>query len=168
RGLAARRRPCNKDRSFDVEWLVHRIPSSSSWPGLTGPSMSCFRQGRGCPARSGACRIWTRFGMKYTLTLIGNNASPLRDEHVDAAAACLPAPAAPDWLAPALACDLSFEAGDGKAIEAHLRARFEGARIDMAVQAVDRAGNGRRKMLLVADMDSTIIQQECIDELAAE
>lgn len=106
--------------------------------------------------------------MKYTLTLIGNNASPLRDEHVDAAAACLPAPAAPDWLAPALACDLSFEAGDGKTIEAHLRARFEGARIDLAVQAVDRAGNGRRKMLLVADMDSTIIQQECIDELAAE
>lgn len=36
--------------------------------------------------------------------------------------------------------------------------------VDLAVQP---AGN-RRKMLLLADMDSTMIQQECIDELAAE
>ncbi len=34
--------------------------------------------------------------------------------------------------------------------------------IDMAIQPAD----GRRKRLLLADMDSTMIQQECIDELA--
>lgn len=34
--------------------------------------------------------------------------------------------------------------------------------IDLAVQPA----NGRRKRLLIADMDSTMIQQECIDELA--
>lgn len=37
-------------------------------------------------------------------------------------------------------------------------------RIDMAVQLSE----GRRKRLLIADMDSTMIRQECIDELADE
>ncbi len=36
--------------------------------------------------------------------------------------------------------------------------------IDLVVQPAD----GRRKKMLLADMDSTMIQQECIDELAAE
>ena len=37
-------------------------------------------------------------------------------------------------------------------------------RIDMAVQRAE----GRKKRLLIADMDSTMIRQECIDELADE
>ncbi|MAQ85978.1 phosphoserine phosphatase SerB [Psychromarinibacter halotolerans] len=41
---------------------------------------------------------------------------------------------------------------------------FQQQGVDLLVQP---AGNLRRKMLL-ADMDSTLIQQECIDELAAE
>lgn len=36
--------------------------------------------------------------------------------------------------------------------------------VDLVVQPMD----GRRKKMLLADMDSTMIQQECIDELAAE
>lgn len=36
--------------------------------------------------------------------------------------------------------------------------------VDLAVQATE----GRRKRMLIADMDSTMIQQECIDELADE
>ena len=36
--------------------------------------------------------------------------------------------------------------------------------VDLAVQAAE----GRRKKMLLADMDSTMIQQECIDELADE
>ncbi len=36
--------------------------------------------------------------------------------------------------------------------------------VDLVVQPSD----GRRKKMLLADMDSTMIQQECIDELAAE
>jgi len=36
--------------------------------------------------------------------------------------------------------------------------------VDLAVQP----GDGRRKRMLIADMDSTMIQQECIDELADE
>ncbi|MEN6542311.1 phosphoserine phosphatase SerB [Parvibaculum sp.] len=102
--------------------------------------------------------------MKYTLTLIGNSATALSEAHVAAAGTILPSPSAPDWLAPGHACDIHFEAEDGKAVEAAIRAAFSDTKIDLSVQA---AGN-RKKGLLVADMDSTIIQQECIDELAAE
>ncbi|MFN3636812.1 MAG: HAD-IB family phosphatase, partial [Rhizobium rhizophilum] len=44
----------------------------------------------------------------------------------------------------------------------HLRAALAGARLDLALQPLAH----RRKRLLVADMDSTMIGQECIDELA--
>ena len=52
------------------------------------------------------------------------------------------------------------------AAEAHLElARaIDGAPIDIIVQNQDT----RRKKILIADMDSTMIQQECIDELAEE
>ena len=38
----------------------------------------------------------------------------------------------------------------------------------MAVDLVVQPAQGRKKRLLIADMDSTMIQQECIDELADE
>jgi phosphoserine phosphatase len=41
---------------------------------------------------------------------------------------------------------------------------LQGLRVDMTVQLAE----GRRKRLLIADMDSTMIRQECIDELADE
>jgi phosphoserine phosphatase len=41
---------------------------------------------------------------------------------------------------------------------------LQSLRIDMVVQKAD----GRKKRLLIADMDSTMIRQECIDELADE
>ncbi len=37
-----------------------------------------------------------------------------------------------------------------------------------AVDLVVQPAEGRRKKMLLADMDSTLIQQECVDELAAE
>jgi phosphoserine phosphatase len=43
-------------------------------------------------------------------------------------------------------------------------ADLQGLRVDLAVQRSER----RKKRLLIADMDSTMIQQECIDELADE
>jgi len=51
-------------------------------------------------------------------------------------------------------------------LEAHeeLKNALEGQKIDIIVQPV----LGRRKKLLLADMDSTLIEQECIDELAEE
>ena len=70
-----------------------------------------------------------------------------------------------DWLAPAIACDIALEAGaDPVAALAILRAVLGRSPIDVAVQEMAT----RRKSILIADMDSTMIGQECIDELAAE
>ncbi|WP_340315563.1 phosphoserine phosphatase SerB [Rhizorhabdus argentea] len=63
------------------------------------------------------------------------------------------------WIEKDVACDLSFE-GDAAAARAALEGEFAG--VDVIVQ---RAADRRRRML-VADMDSTMITIECIDELA--
>ncbi|WP_333670942.1 phosphoserine phosphatase SerB, partial [Parvibaculum sp.] len=99
--------------------------------------------------------------MKYVLTLIGNKTTPLASAHVDAARAALPSPAETAWLAEGHACDIPF---DGDPADAGARAALKDANLDISAQPAE----GRRKKLLVADMDSTIIEQECIDELAAE
>jgi phosphoserine phosphatase len=60
-----------------------------------------------------------------------------------------------DWLAPG-ACDI------GGADEAAVRAAVAGKPIDIIVQPAE----GRRKKLLVADLESTIIENEMLEELA--
>jgi phosphoserine phosphatase len=73
----------------------------------------------------------------------------------------------PRWLAQAIAADIFFEPGPAacaKAIADRVRAALDNAAVDVIVQKTQ----GRRKKLLLADMDSTTIGQECIDELAAE
>ncbi|MBV9332081.1 MAG: phosphoserine phosphatase SerB [Alphaproteobacteria bacterium] len=66
-----------------------------------------------------------------------------------------------DWLAPGHAFDIGFD-GDTKAALAAAREAASGAPLDINVIATA----GRKKRVLVADMDSTIISCECIDELA--
>jgi phosphoserine phosphatase len=67
-----------------------------------------------------------------------------------------------DWLARDIACDIPF-AGIAPDVAAQAARRgLAGAPLDLAVQPAV----GRRKALLVADMESTIIAQEMIDELA--
>ena len=61
-----------------------------------------------------------------------------------------------------VAADLVFT-GDLKAKRAALESALAGEPIDVIVQPLAH----RRKRLLVADMDSTLIGQECVDELAA-
>jgi phosphoserine phosphatase len=69
------------------------------------------------------------------------------------------------WLADAIACDIPLPSGlSADDADAALRAALDGAPVDVVVQEQDR----RRKKILIADMDSTMIQQECIDELAEE
>jgi phosphoserine phosphatase len=63
------------------------------------------------------------------------------------------------WVEEGIACDLSF-AGAPDAARAALEGLIPG--VDVVVQPAA----GRRKRLLVADMDSTMISVECIDELA--
>jgi len=104
--------------------------------------------------------------MTLVATLVSNPARPALDEALLAkAAAALPAPSTLDWLAPGIAADLSFAPQgptDNRALADVVRAALGGAPIDVIVQ--EKAI--RRKKLFLADMDSTMIGQECIDELA--
>ena len=69
---------------------------------------------------------------------------------------------APVWLAEAEACEFALEGPVPAGCEEELRGTLAPRPIDVAL--VDAAG--RRKRLLLADMDSTMIRQECVDELA--
>jgi len=68
----------------------------------------------------------------------------------------------PVWLSESEACDILFSRLETRSCEMALRSTFAGTRLDMALQPVD----GRRKKLLLADMDSTIVTSETLDELA--
>ena len=69
------------------------------------------------------------------------------------------------WLAPGIACDIGVREGyDADAVRRALKTLIGGTPVDVVVQEA----LNRRKKLLIADMDSTMIGQECIDELAAE
>jgi phosphoserine phosphatase len=105
--------------------------------------------------------------MDSVLTVIGDPASSAVDQVlVEAAGAALAEAgarvAAPDWLAPGIACDLPFDGLTDTRAEDAARDRLDGAPLDLAAQPTA----GRRKGLLVADMESTIIGQELMDELA--
>ncbi|TPL03366.1 MULTISPECIES: phosphoserine phosphatase SerB [unclassified Mesorhizobium] len=70
-----------------------------------------------------------------------------------------------DWLAEDIACDLVLpRTPDIGEMTANLRAALASEPVDVIVQPAE----GRRKKILLADMDSTMIDQECIDELADE
>jgi phosphoserine phosphatase len=69
------------------------------------------------------------------------------------------------WLADGIACDIPLASGlSHEEADQALRSSLDGAPVDIVVQEQD----SRRKKILIADMDSTMIQQECIDELAEE
>jgi phosphoserine phosphatase len=66
------------------------------------------------------------------------------------------------WLDPGVAAEFALEAVPANLWE--VWDGFQAMGIDLAVQPAV----GRKKRMLIADMDSTMIQQECIDELADE
>jgi phosphoserine phosphatase len=68
------------------------------------------------------------------------------------------------WLAPGTAAEIPF-VGRGAALALAWERATEVIG-DLPVDLNIISGINRRKRLLVADMDSTIIQQECVDELA--
>ena len=100
----------------------------------------------------------------YVLTLIGNaESAPLEPAHIERVFRCLGSTAETDWLADKEACDLFIKSSSSaEFITEKARDVLSGDAID----AVCTRLKGRRKKLLISDMDSTIINQECIDELA--
>ncbi|MGE6785458.1 phosphoserine phosphatase SerB [Ensifer adhaerens] len=103
--------------------------------------------------------------MALVATLIANPSNPVLTPALAEAAADAVKAFALYWLADGVACDIALLDGtDPDAAETLLRGVIGNAAIDVAVQYAE----SRRKKLLIADMDSTMIGQECIDELAAE
>ena len=96
--------------------------------------------------------------MKNILVLLANPARPaLDDGTVQAIVQVLRSTGAtvgtPDWLAEGIACDVPFD----------------GEPMDMGMTGLDAVtvpAANRRKRLLVADMESTMIRNEMLDELA--
>lgn len=100
----------------------------------------------------------------FVATLVAARSWPALDPTLIAKARSVLARAGePTDLEPGIAVDLPFAGADPIPLaEQRLREALGSAPVDIVVQEA----SGRRKSLFLADMDSTMIGQECIDELA--
>lgn len=99
----------------------------------------------------------------YVVTLISARRDPRVTRTIAEAARDEIGEAELRWLEPDIACDLTSSEAIAKSTRERLRELAAAEGIDCVVQRT----RGRRKRILLADMDSTMIDQECIDELAA-
>lgn len=103
--------------------------------------------------------------MALVATLVANPSNPVLSAALGEKAAAAVNASGLYWLADGIACDIALRDGtDAVDAERQLREAVAGQPVDVIVQDAET----RRKRLLIADMDSTMIGQECIDELAAE
>jgi phosphoserine phosphatase len=114
-------------------------------------------------------------GMFYVATLISSPGHPaVTDALAQKVARYLPHGRPVDWLAPGVATDIAFlgeefegaSAGDADRLRKDLAQDIRDIVGSEPVDVVIQPQEGRRKKLFLADMDSTMIGQECIDELA--
>lgn len=102
----------------------------------------------------------------YCLSLIGRpGGNDVSETLAIRAMGLLDVPGTLRWLAESEAVEITFKARndvDISEFNTALHGQFENLPVDIAI--LPEAD--RRKALLIADMDSTIIQQECIDEIA--
>ena len=103
--------------------------------------------------------------MPLVATLITDPSNPVLSQALADRAAEGLASQPPHWLAQGIACDLRIKDGmTHDEAQSALAGAIGGEPVDIVVQELA----GRKKDLLIADMDSTMIGQECVDELAAE
>jgi phosphoserine phosphatase len=105
--------------------------------------------------------------MNHILTLICNPCTAdLSGEAIALATTCLnelgAETADANWLAHGIACDIPFNGLDLQAAETTVQHNFKRFPIDIIVQK----NINRRKKLLIADMDATMVTGETLDELA--
>ena len=96
----------------------------------------------------------------FVVTLIANPRAPVLTPALSHSAMQALGATTLYWLADGVACDIPLKSADG--VEPILLEILAGHQIDFAIQPQEN----RRKKMLIADMDSTMIEQECIDELA--
>lgn len=101
--------------------------------------------------------------MPHVITLIASGARELALDHLTGPLASAKVHFTHiEWLAHKKACDLFLNVPPPPTAYAEFLARCESSRVDVVLQPVAN----REKKLLISDMDSTMIEQECIDELA--
>src|ERR1700723_3211066 len=128
--------------------------ANADLPLAVGPAISTALSFSGCEL---TC-------MSLVATLICNPVDPALDSTVvDGARAILPSPGPARWLFDEVAVDIPFT---GSEDIAGIAARLRQARGDLPIDIVVQPQAARRKKLFLADMDSTMIGQECVDELA--
>ena len=98
----------------------------------------------------------------FVATLLTNPATPVLDRVVVESLRNAWGGGDAVWLDPAVAAEFPLEAVPANRWQ--VWQDMQGMGVDLVIQPAE----GRRKRLLIADMDSTMIQQECIDELADE
>jgi phosphoserine phosphatase len=102
--------------------------------------------------------------MSLVATLICHPANPALDSTVvDGARAILTQAGPAHWLFDEVAVDIPFASDEPIAA---IVTRLKQARGDLPIDVVVQPRIDRRKKLFLADMDSTMIGQECVDELA--
>ena len=108
--------------------------------------------------------------MNTIVTLIANPAQTALDPGLVRSVEAPFAGARIEWLAEGEAADIVIDdplSDDGRAtLAADISILLHRLPVDFAIQTVTEAD--RRKKILIADMDSTMIRQECVDELADE
>jgi phosphoserine phosphatase len=101
--------------------------------------------------------------MLYALTLVSpSGPEALTSARRAALDVLAEAPVSESMLSPGKALDMAFSVGDSETKRDALGRALSAFPVDFAWQPA----LNRRKKLLIADMDSTIIGQECLDELA--
>ena len=98
----------------------------------------------------------------FTATLLTNPQTPVLTQQRLADLQAHWSGGTPRWLNPGIAAEFALSALPEDLWQ--IWQQLQDSRIDLVVQP----SAGRRKRLLLADMDSTMIGQECIDELADE
>ena len=103
--------------------------------------------------------------MSYVLTFVASD-KPLTDAHLKIARKIMAfyniePESKPVWLAKKKAADIFLPSGPGSALISHLREELKDS-IDIFIMPAE----GRKKKILLADMDSTIVATETLDELA--
>lgn len=98
----------------------------------------------------------------FTVTLLTNPETPVLERVTVESLRDAWGGGAARWLDPGVAAEFDLAAVPENRWE--VWEGLQALRVDMVVQKTE----GRRKRLLIADMDSTMIRQECIDELADE
>lgn len=106
--------------------------------------------------------------MEYVATLVASKQDkPLKPKHFDGIKGILRKSGAetsdaPVWLSDAKALDIFIDAQPGLEVISAMRRFLSDVYADLFIQRAE----GRRKKMLLADMDSTIVTSETLDELA--